>query len=118
MKSMKKNAVLTIFRTLLSLLIPLITFPYITRILSVEEIGGFNFSTSIISYLVLIAGLGINTYAIREGAKIRENKARIDQFASEMYTINIFSTLFAYVVLIFLLITINNTKFNGFFELF
>ncbi|WP_302133557.1 flippase [Thomasclavelia spiroformis] len=110
MKSMKKNAVLTIFRTLLSLLIPLITFPYITRILSVEEIGGFNFSTSIISYLVLIAGLGINTYAIREGAKIRENKARIDQFASEMYTINIFSTLFAYVVLIFLLITIN--KFN------
>ena len=109
---MKKNAILTTIRTILSMIIPLITFPYITRILTVEEIGGFNFANSIISYFSLAAGLGINTYAIREGAKIRSNKFEISSFASEMYLINILSTFVAYIVLVIMLFTV--TKFENY----
>lgn len=107
---MKKNAILTMIRTLFSMLIPLITFPYITRILTVEEIGQFNFSNSVISYFVLVAGLGINTYAIKEGAKIRNVKTKINSFASEMYLINLISTLIAYVVLGVLLVGVSKFR--------
>lgn len=98
-KSLKINAFLNGFKSLLSLMFPLITFPYISRVLSVNGIGKYNFSKSIIGYFLLIAGLGISTYSVREGAKYRENKEKMDQFASEIFTINFFSALFAYVLL-------------------
>ena len=68
-KSIKRNALLNGIRTILNLLFPLITFPYVSRTLSVDEIGKYNFSYSIVSYFLMIAALGIDKYAIREGSK-------------------------------------------------
>ena len=68
-KSLKINALLNSFRSILNILFPIITFPYVSRVLQVKGIGIYNFSNSVISYFLLIAALGINTYAIREGAK-------------------------------------------------
>ena len=51
----------------------------------------------------MFAGLGISTYAIREGAKIRENKQKSNQFISEIFSINLFSTLISYLLLAVLL---------------
>lgn len=98
---MKKNALLMVVKTSLSLVFPLITFPYISRVLMVEAIGKYNFVSSIISYFILIAGLGVSTYAIREGAKIRESREKISEFASEMYLINWLSTGISYLLLLF-----------------
>lgn len=98
-KSMKMNAVMMTFKTLLSLIVPMITFPYVSRILQVDALGQYNFSTSIINYFILFAGLGINTYAIREGAKVREDRKKISNFANEMFAINCISTVVAYVFL-------------------
>ena len=98
-KSLKVNAFLNGFKTFLNFLFPLITFPYISRVLSVEEIGKYNFSNSIISYFLLLAALGIDKYAIREGAKYRENKERFSSFASEIFSFNIVSTLVSYSLL-------------------
>lgn len=67
-KSLAKNAALNMFKTLMSMIFPLVTYPYVTRILQVENIGKINFSGSVVSYFTLLAGLGISTYAIREGA--------------------------------------------------
>lgn len=100
-KSIKQNAVLAAVKTLISLVAPIITFPYISRVLSVEALGQYNFSSSVVSYFVLLAGLGISTYAVREGAKIRENRAEISSFLSEIWVINIISTVISYVLLLF-----------------
>lgn len=97
--SIKKNAALNTIRTILNLIFPLITFPYVTRTLSVNEIGKYNFSQSIISYFLLIAALGIDKYAIREGSKYRDNSQQISDFASEVFTVNIISSLIAYFLL-------------------
>lgn len=99
-KSLVKNAILSGGQKLLSIVFPLITFPYISRVLAINDIGKINFSTSIISYFVLIAGLGVNNYAAREGAKIRDNKIEFEKFSSEIFSLNIFSTLFAYCLLL------------------
>ena len=99
-KSIKQNAVLAAVKTLISLVAPIITFPYISRVLSVEALGQYNFSSSVVSYFVLLAGLGISTYAVREGAKIRENRAEISSFLSEIWVINIISTVISYILLL------------------
>lgn len=98
-KSLGINAVLNGIRSVLTLLFPLITFPYVSRILGATGIGIYNFSNSIVSYFLLIAGLGINTYAVREGAKYRENKEKISEFSSQIFTINLCSTVIAYILL-------------------
>lgn len=103
-KSLALNAFLNSLRSVLSILFPLITFPYISRKLTVEGIGIYNFSNSIVSYFLMIAALGISNYAIREGAKYRNDKNKIERFSSEVFTINIASTLVAYVLLFLCLI--------------
>ena len=73
-KSMGLNAALNGIRSVLNILFPIITFPYVSRILQVKGIGIYNFSNSVVSYFLLIAALGVSNYAVREGARIRDNK--------------------------------------------
>ena len=108
------NAFLNGLRSVLNLLFPLITFPYVSRVLSVSGIGIYNFSNTYISYFILIAGLGIATYAIREGAKYRNDRRKIEEFSSQIFSINMIATVIAYVLLFAsLLIFVNcNNKLN------
>lgn len=105
-KSIKSNAILNGFRTILNLIFPLITFPYISRTLSVAGIGKYNFSSSIVSYFLLIAALGIDRYAVREGTKYRDNRKKISEFVSQVFTINIVLTIASYLLLLVCLLTI------------
>ena len=108
MRSLKINAALNGLRQGLNFLYPLITFPYVSRVLSIESVGIYNFSNTYINYFMLLAALGISTYAVREGAKYRDNKIKINKFVNEIFTINILSTLLAYFLLIVTLIIFNN----------
>lgn len=83
----------------MSLAFPLISFPYISRTLQPEGVGSFQFANSIISYFLLISGLGITTYAVREGSRFRKDPEKMNRFASEVYSMNLYSTLAAYVLL-------------------
>lgn len=103
-KSLSVNAFLNGIRNALNLVFPLITFPYVSRVLSVDGMGIYNFSSTYVNYFLLIAGLGISTYAVREGAKYRDNTERINTFASQIFTINIISTVVAYVLLLLSLV--------------
>ena len=71
-KSIKINAALSVIKQLCSVVFPLITIPYISRVLQVEAYGKVNFGNSVVSYFVLLAGLGVSTYAIREYAMIKK----------------------------------------------
>ena len=63
-----------------SIIFPLITFPYVSKVLEVDYVGKYNFSYSVISYFILFAALGISTYAIREGSKHRNKKKKCTLF--------------------------------------
>lgn len=97
-RSLRANAILNAVKSGLSIIFPLITYPYAFRILHAEGIGKVDFANSIINYFVLFAGLGIKTYAIRGGAKLRDNQIDIEKFASQVFSINVLSTLIAYIV--------------------
>ena len=97
--SLKKNIALNLFRTLLSLLFPLITFPYASRILLPEGIGRVAFARSVIDYFIIIATLGISTYGIRETAKVRDDRQQLSKISREIVTINMISTAVSYLLL-------------------
>ncbi len=86
--SVKKNIVLNILKTVVTIVAPLITYPYILRVLDVDDLGKYNFSLSVISYFTLLASLGISTYAVREGAGLKAIKGDVDGFISRIHIIN------------------------------
>lgn len=101
--SLGLNAVLNAINSTLRIIFPLITYPYVFRILHKDGIGKVNYASSIINYFVLIAGLGIATYAIREGAKIRNDRSKFNLFFNEVFSINMVSTIISYVLLAILI---------------
>lgn len=96
-KSVGVNAVLSSVKAGLSVIFPLITFPYATRVLGAENLGKVNYAQSIENYFALLAALGITTYAIREGAKLRDNKDKLAKFSSEVFSLNVLTTCIAYM---------------------
>ena len=97
--SLKKNIALNLFKTVLNLLFPLITFPYASRILLPDGIGRVSFARSLVDYFILIATLGISTYGIRETAKIRDSREQLSKISREIVTINMISTAVSYFLL-------------------
>lgn len=103
-KSLGINAVLNTIKTVLGVLFPLITYPYITRVLQVDNLGKFNFSDTNVGYFSLFAAYGVATYAVRECAKVRDDKQKLTKLGSEIFTINIFTMLIAYLALALFLV--------------
>ena len=71
---MKKNFIYNIAYQVLALLIPLVTTPYLSRVLGVDGIGIFSYARSIVTYFSLFAVLGTTTYGQRKIAIVREDK--------------------------------------------
>ena len=83
MNSIQKNFIINGIKIFFNLLFPIITFPYISRILGPIGIGKITFSTSIINYFLLFTNLGIPLYGIREIARVREDKIKLSKSFSE-----------------------------------
>lgn len=98
--SIKKNAALNVLYTIINMIFPLITYPYITRVLSTVEIGKVSFFSSISNYAIMIGSLGISTYGIRAVAKTRDNKNEVSKVTSELFLLNIIITFIVILALV------------------
>lgn len=96
--SLKTNSVLNMFRMLLTVLVPLITFPYTSHIFLTNGNGKLNFALSITQIFTLFASLGIYTYGVREGSVVRNSREKFSKLAHELLSINIASTILSYIV--------------------
>lgn len=98
-QNIQKNTVYSVIKSAAAIVFPLISFPFASRTLLAESVGKVNFGNSIISYFGLLASLGIATYAIRECAKVKEDKHALSKTASQLFSINMLTTLVSYVLL-------------------
>ena len=108
MKSVKINSILNVFRMGLTVIVPLITFPYTSRIFFADGTGKLDFCNSYTGVLALIASLGIYTYGIREGTLVRKSRDKLSRLSRELFVVNIFSTTLAYIIFIISLMTISS----------
>jgi len=98
-KNIRINAVLNVVKSCLSVVFPLITYPIVLQTLGTVGIGKIDYVQSVISYFAMFAMLGVSTYAVREGAPIRDDKIKLKKFVSEVITINLVFTVVSIVLL-------------------
>ena len=111
-RSLKVNYVFNLLNTISGLLFPLITFPYVSRILLADGIGLINFFQSIIQYVTLLTCLGIPMYAIREIAKVRDNISERNKVAVEILLLHASLTVVGYLIVTILIMTITQVQEN------
>ena len=112
-KSMKLNAILNMFKQICNIIFPLITYPYVSRVLGATNLGKYSFADSVVQYFIILATLGASGYAIREGARFRDESENIQKFSSEIFSINIITlmiSLILLVVCVFFVPRINQVK--------
>lgn len=94
--SIKKNFIMNALLTMSSFIFPLITFPYVSRVLLPVGTGKVSFATSLISYFNMFAQLGIPTYGIRACAKVRDDREELTRTAHELLLINLVMNVISY----------------------
>lgn len=105
-KSIKKNFVYNTALTVTTMLMPLITFPYISRVLLVEATGKVDFAISLVNYFIMFSALGIPTYGIRACAVVRDDREKLSRTVHELLFINLFMTgctYFVFLISIFII---------------
>jgi len=86
-KSIAKNYIYNLLYQILSIVLPLITTPYLSRVLGAEAIGIYGYTLSIVTYFVLFGSLGIAMYGQREIAYYQNSKEKQSKIFWEMVTI-------------------------------
>lgn len=111
-KSIKRNFFYNILLNVSKVIFPLITAPYVSRVLEPDGIGLFNFANTYANFLALVAALGVPYYGIREIAKISGEKEKQTKFMSEIMSLTVISTLICIVILFFSLIFVPRLNEN------
>lgn len=91
--------------TMFNFIFPLITFPYVSRVLLPVGTGKVAFATSIVSYFSMVGMLGIPTYGIRAYAKVRNDRDKLSKTVQEIMVINSVAmglSLLVYIIAIIL----------------
>lgn len=111
-QSVKVNYILNLINTGTQMLFPLITFPYVCRVIEADGIGQINFFQSIISYISLFTCLGIPMYAIREIARDRSDVVQMNRTVMEILLLHSMLTLVGYAIVAILCLTVPQIQVN------
>lgn len=101
-----KNYLYNVGYQVFVLLIPLITVPYVSRVLGSEGVGINAFTNSIIQYFILFGSIGINLYGNRTIAYYRDNREKSSQVFWEILFLRIIFIMISYIGFLFFLVSV------------
>ena len=125
-KSIEKNFFSAVIYQVITVLVPVFTVYYLTRVIGSGGIGSFSYANSIASYFVILSALGFSTYGRREIAFYQDDrnkyskvffeiqilKAIISLFVIGVYLIYVFAFGWDKLLLLILTVNIINTVFD------
>lgn len=103
--NLKKNIFYNVLLTISSVVIPVLIFPYVSRVLGASNLGIYSFVDEVVNYYVVLSALGIITLGIREIAKNKTNQEELNKSFSGIFFLHLIATviiLFIYFLSIFL----------------
>lgn len=98
MDSIKKNFIYNSIYQIMIMFIPLITTPYISRVLGASGIGTYSYAYSIANYYVLFIMLGLNNYGNRSIAKVRDEKIELEKTFWSIYSMQFVLGIFLNII--------------------
>jgi O-antigen/teichoic acid export membrane protein len=115
LSSIKQNFIFNALLSLSQVVFPLITFPYVARVILPSGIGEVTFVESICRYVILFSALGIPIYGVREIAKVKNEKNKLNKLFTELIIIHFVITIFIsslFVISVYLVpLLYNNLEF-------
>lgn len=111
-KSIKLNAFYKSILSILNILFPLITAPYIARVLSVEGFTEYNRAASMIAWFSPFAVFGIYTYGLREISKIRNNKKAVEELFTSLFSLSILFSLIVTICYFFIVVCFSELRYR------
>lgn len=105
---MKKNFIYNLIYQLLVLILPLITVPYISRVLGAEGIGTYSYTYSIAYYFMILAMLGLNNYGNRTIAKVRDDKIKLSKEFYSIYYLQLMMSITMVIIYLFYVMIFEN----------
>lgn len=90
--SVKKNIIYNITYQILILFLPLVTTPYISRVIGAEGVGIYSYTYSIANYFILFAMLGLSNYGNRSIAAVRDDKTKLSETFFNIYGLQLVTT--------------------------
>ena len=96
-KSIKKNFIYNALYNVLILIIPLVTTPYISRVIGAKNIGIYSYTYSIAAYFGMFILLGLNNYGNRTIAMVRKDKKVLSKTFCSIYTMQLFIFVVLYI---------------------
>lgn len=91
--SIKRNYLYNLAYQILTFLTPVITTPYVSRVLGADGVGIYSYTSSVMAYLSMIATLGTATYGAREIARLRDDRALMSKAFWEIEILTLLSTM-------------------------
>ena len=108
-KSLKKNLMYNLIYQILAIIMPLITTPYIARVIGPTGSGTYSYTYSIANYFVIFAMLGISTYGSRLIAQNRDDRDKLSKEFTSLFILHIIISLTCLLFyLIFSIFIVNN----------
>ena len=111
-KSVKKNYLYNLVYQVLTLILPLITTPYLSRVLGASQIGVYSYTNSIVTYFILFGSLGVSLYGQREIAYIGDDVAKRKKTFWEIILLRFISIIISMTVYYFAIVR------NGEYQLY
>lgn len=110
MKKIMTNFIYQSIYQLASIILPIITIPIVSRALGPEGIGTWNYMQSIMNYFLLLAGLGLANYGVREIAIVRDNKDKLSIKFWELALFNFFFSIITLTAYLIVSMCLKNTN--------
>lgn len=119
MNKLKKNFIYLSLYKILEILLPMITSPLLSRRLGAEALGIYSYTYSAASIFGIIAQLGVYNYGMREIAKVRDSKEKLNEVYSEILVTHCFLGMIIFLIYLFnVFIIFDNYKLIFFIQTF
>ena len=106
-KSIASNYIYNLIYQIILAVIPLVTTPYLTRVLGAENLGIYSYTYSIATIFFLLSALGINTYGQREIAYVQDSPEKYSKVFWELVIVRCGATAISATALIALSLIVN-----------
>ncbi len=114
--SLLRNVIYNNFYQILVLLVPLITTPYVSRVLQADGVGIYSYTHSLVTYFTMFAAFGTLSYGQREIARRRENKQDYSKAFWEIELVVVFSS--AACLAVWIILSIIYTQYSRYMLIF